>query len=120
LKERLHEKADAAKRTLSETRTAASGRMSQALSATRERAQRAQYRARTMMEEQPLVLGALALAAGAIVGAALPTTQYENRTVGPVRNRTLERAKALGERQYDNLRSKFESREDIQVSGRAS
>jgi hypothetical protein len=120
LGETLQEEADAAKRTLRASRTAASGRVSQALSATRERAQQAQRRAQTLMEEQPLVLGALALAAGAIVGAALPTTQYENRTVGPVRDRTLDKAKAMGERQYQNLRSKLESREDVQVSGRAN
>jgi ElaB/YqjD/DUF883 family membrane-anchored ribosome-binding protein len=120
LSERLHERADAAKRSLRESRTAASGRVAQAMNTTRARAQQAQQRARTMLDEQPLVLGALALAAGAIVGAALPTTKYENRTVGPVRNRTLEKAKAIGERQYQSLRNKFESREDIQVSGRAN
>ena len=94
--------------------------MAQAVDATRARAQQAQDRARVLIDEQPLVLGALALAAGAIIGAALPTTQYENRTVGPVRNRTLEKAKALGERQYQSLRNKLEPREDVQVSGRAN
>ena len=118
--EAAQESAVAAKRGWRATGTAASGRVAQAMSATRVRARQAQDRARVLMDEQPLVLGALALAAGAIVGAALPTTRYENRTVGPVRNRTLEKAKAIGERQYENLRSKFEKREDVQVSGRAN
>jgi hypothetical protein len=120
LGEKLHEKTDAAKRTWRESRTAASGRVAQAVDATRARAQQAQDRARVLIDEQPLVLGALALAAGAIIGAALPTTQYENRTVGPVRNRTLDKAKALGEQQYQSLRNKLEPREDVQVSGRAN
>jgi Protein of unknown function (DUF3618) len=120
LGEKLQESADAAKRSWRASRTATSGRVAQAMSATRARAQEAQYRAHVLMDEQPLVLGALALAAGAIIGAALPTTQYENRTVGRVRDRTLEKAKAMSERQYQSLRSKLEPREDVQVSGRAN
>ena len=83
-------------------------------------AQQVQQRAYTMMDEQPLIVGALAVAAGALIGAALPTTQYENRTLGPVRDRTLEKAMVAGEREYQNLRSKLEPRQDTQVSGRAN
>lgn len=118
--ESLHAGADAAKRTWRSSRTAASGRASRALDATRVRAHQMQERAHTLVDEQPLVIGALALAAGAVIGAALPTTRYENRTVGPVRDRTLEKAKDLGEREYQNLRSKLEPRQDTQVSGRAN
>ena len=112
--------ADAAQRTWRSSRTAASGRVSRAMDTTRARAQQVQQRAHGMIEEQPLILGALAVAAGAIIGAALPTTQYENRTVGRVRDRTLEKAKEAGEREYQNLRSKLEPRQDTQVSGRAN
>jgi hypothetical protein len=38
-----------------------------------------------LVREQPLALGALALAAGALLGAALPMTSYENRVMGPAR-----------------------------------
>lgn len=120
LGEKLHTGADGAKRRWRSSRTAASGRASQVMNATRTRAQRAQMRAHEMVDEQPLVLGALAVAAGAIVGAALPITQYENRTVGPVRDRTLDKAKEAGERQYQNLRSKLEPHEEVQVSGRTN
>jgi ElaB/YqjD/DUF883 family membrane-anchored ribosome-binding protein len=119
-RQRLQAGADAARRTLRSSRTAASGRMSQAVGSTRVRAQQVQQRAYTMMEEQPLIVGALAVAAGALIGATLPTTQYENRTLGPVRDRTLEKAKEAGEREYQNLRSKLEPRQDTQVSGRAN
>jgi Protein of unknown function (DUF3618) len=118
--QRLQAGTDAAQRTWRSSRSAASGRVSHAVDVTRARAQQVQQRAQGMMEEQPLILGALAVAAGAIIGAALPTTQYENRKVGPVRDRTLEKAKEAGEREYQNLRSKLEPRQDTQVSGRAN
>lgn len=116
--EKLHAGADAAKRTWRSS--SASGRVSRTMQATRARAQEVQQRATTMLDEQPLVVGALALAAGAILGATLPTTQYEHRTVGPVRDRTLQKAKAAGEREYQNLRSKLEPKQETQVSGRAN
>jgi hypothetical protein len=119
-RQRLSAGAESARRRWRSSRTAASGRMSQAVDSTRVRAQQMQERAYTMMDEQPLVVGALCVAAGALIGAALPTTQYESRTLGPVRDRTLEKAKAAGEREYQNLRNKLEPRQDTQVSGRAN
>jgi hypothetical protein len=91
----------------------------QGVEATRERAQLVQERVSSLMDEQPLVFGAIAVAIGAIMGAAIPTTDYENRTVGQVRDRALEKAKQMGERQYQNLRSKLETHEEVQVSGQA-
>ncbi|HEY0938694.1 MAG TPA: DUF3618 domain-containing protein [Steroidobacter sp.] len=41
-----------------------------------------------LVREQPIALGALAVAAGALLGAALPMTRYENRVMGPSRNRS--------------------------------
>ena len=120
LGEKLQGGADAAKRTWRASRSAASGRVSQAMSATRARAQQAQQRAQSMMDEQPLVLAALAAAAGVAIGAALPRSRIENRTVGSVRDRTLAKAKEAGERGYENLRGKLQPTEDPQVSGRVN
>lgn len=64
-----------------------------------------------LVQEQPVALGALALAAGALLGAALPTTKYENRTVGPTRDRTVARAKEMGQREYENLKQAMSSTE---------
>jgi ElaB/YqjD/DUF883 family membrane-anchored ribosome-binding protein len=58
----------------------------------------------TLVQEQPVALGALALAAGALLGAALPVTESENRWVGPVHDRTMARAKEVGKREYENIR----------------
>jgi hypothetical protein len=82
-------------------------------------ARRAQYRAISALEERPLLFGGLAVALGALLGAIVPSTEYEDRVVGQVRDRAVERAKAMGERQYQNLRSRFESQRDLEVSGQA-
>ncbi|HLS82100.1 MAG TPA: DUF3618 domain-containing protein [Steroidobacter sp.] len=122
-RERLREKAATVKESWRSSRSRGGERVSASMQSTRERARErahhAQERAQALIDEQPLLVGALALAAGALLGAALPTTQYERRTMGPVRDRTLEKAKEAGERQYDHLRTKLE-REDVQVSGRAN
>jgi hypothetical protein len=52
-----------------------------------------------LVREQPLALGALALAAGALLGAALPMTDYENRMMGPSRNRFSSRGRDDGRSQ---------------------
>ena len=44
-----------------------------------------------MLDEQPLILGALGLAAGALIGALLPSTESENRSVGDVRESVVQK-----------------------------
>ena len=48
-----------------------------------------------MLEEQPLVLGAVALALGAVLGATLPTTRIENRYLGPTRDDLQDRSASM-------------------------
>jgi hypothetical protein len=89
------------------------------VSAAGARARRAQYRAVSTLEERPLLFGGLAVAIGALLGAVIPSTQYEDKIVGQVRDRAVERAKQMGERQYQNLRSRLEVHRDLEVSGHA-
>jgi ElaB/YqjD/DUF883 family membrane-anchored ribosome-binding protein len=84
-----------------------------------ERTRRAQDRVVSAVEERPILLGGLAVAIGALIGAVIPSTQYEDRTVGQIRDRAVERAKQMGERQYQNLRSRLETHRDLEVSGQA-
>lgn len=70
------------------------------------------------IEERPLLFGGLAVAIGALLGAVLPSTEYEDKVVGELRDRAVERAKQMGERQYQNLRSRFDT-QDLEVSGQA-
>ena len=96
-----------------------SNRFSRAADATREQTRRTQYQVVSQIERQPLLLGGLAVALGALLGAVIPATEYEDRIVGELRDRAVERAKKLGERQYQNLRSRLETHRDVEVSGRA-
>jgi hypothetical protein len=86
-----------------------SGALHSARDTARARAREAQDRIYTMMDEQPLVLGALAVAVGAIIGTAIPSTHYENRVLGRARDRTLTKAQELGEQQYEQLRGTMQS-----------
>ena len=44
------------------------------------------------LEENPLALGAVAIAVGAAVGLAIPSTNYEGRLMGDAREKLMERA----------------------------
>ncbi len=88
------------------------------VTAARARTRRAQYQAVSAVEERPFLFGGLAVAVGALLGAIVPSTEYEDKFVGQVRDRAIERAKQMGERQYQNLRSRFEN-PDLEVSGQA-
>jgi hypothetical protein len=88
------------------------------VAAARAQTRRAQYRAVSAVEESPFLFGGLAIAIGALLGAVIPSTEYEDKVVGQVRDRAVERAKQMGERQYQNLRSRFQEH-DIEVSGQA-
>ena len=57
------------------------------------------------LHEQPLVLGALGLAAGAAIGAALPATNKEDEWLGDSRDRLAERAKEAGWEQVEKARA---------------
>jgi ElaB/YqjD/DUF883 family membrane-anchored ribosome-binding protein len=87
----------------------ARGRLSSTMNTMKDRTEGVRSDLMNLVQEQPIALGALALAAGALIGAALPITQYENRLVGPTRDRTLARAKELGQREYENLKDAVSS-----------
>jgi hypothetical protein len=58
-----------------------------------------------MLEEQPLVLGAVGLAVGAAIGAALPTTETEDEWLGETRDQMKDRAARLSREQLDKARA---------------
>jgi hypothetical protein len=115
LRSRVQSRVDSTRERLRASRAAASDKVSQAMDVTRERTAEVRGRLSTLLEEQPLVFGALAVAVGALIGAALPTTEVENRTVGQVRDRTLEKARQMGQRQYETLRTKL-APEEVEIT----
>jgi len=56
---------------------------------------RAQLRTRDFADENPLAVGAIAIAAGVGVGLLLPSTQPENRLMGEARDRLLGDARGI-------------------------
>ncbi len=70
----------------------------------REGAAHAQERMQRLLDEQPLVLGALGLAAGALIGALLPSTEAEDRLVGDVREKAVQKVARTSRSMYEAAR----------------
>ena len=63
--------------------------------------QRARGSIDSLVNEQPLALGAIGLAIGAILGAAAPRTRLEEETIGQASRNLTEKAKEMGSQQLD-------------------
>jgi hypothetical protein len=90
----LKDKAYETKARLSETASAIGDRAAGMRDSAREQLDRARGGLDTMMREQPLALGAIGLAIGALAAALAPRTRYEDQVVGPTRDRMAEEAAA--------------------------
>ena len=60
----------------------------------------------SLLSEQPLLLGALGIAVGAAIGAALPPTEQEDRLFGSARDKALSGIKQRGTETYEQVRDK--------------
>jgi hypothetical protein len=89
------------------------GRLNQVGSAARHQVDRARTGFEHMLEEQPLVLGAVAVALGAVLGATLPTSRVENRFLGPTREQLQNRA-------GDYAREQWEKAKEVALSAGAA
>ncbi|HEX6113280.1 MAG TPA: DUF3618 domain-containing protein, partial [Geminicoccaceae bacterium] len=58
-----------------------------------------------LLEEQPLVLGAIGLAVGAAIGAALPKTEVEDEWMGDTRDQLKDRARRMTREQLERARA---------------
>jgi hypothetical protein len=65
------------------------------------RARRAERGAERMYEENPLAVGAAAIAVGAMVGLALPRTEREDELMGSARDRLIQQAEELATNAVD-------------------
>jgi hypothetical protein len=57
-----------------------------------------------LRREQPLVLGALAVAAGALLGSLVPSTRAEDRLMGEQSDEAMQRLKEEGQRRVDQAK----------------
>ena len=78
--------------------------LNQVGSAARHQVERARTGFEHMLEEQPLVVGAVAVALGAVLGATLPTSRIENRYLGPTRDQLQNRAGDYAREQWDKAK----------------
>jgi hypothetical protein len=85
----LKRAAESSRETLGQTAESLRGGASRAATATREQVNHARVGLDRLLEEQPLMLGVFGLAAGAIIGALLPTSEHEDRWFGEVRDTAL-------------------------------
>jgi ElaB/YqjD/DUF883 family membrane-anchored ribosome-binding protein len=85
------------------------GRMSETASTAQAQAKRAREGLNTLLEEQPIILGALGLAVGAAIGAVLPSTEHEDRLLGPVRDKTISQIKERGAEAFEQVRDTAEN-----------
>jgi ElaB/YqjD/DUF883 family membrane-anchored ribosome-binding protein len=58
----------------------------------------------TLMEEQPLIVGAIGIAIGAALGAAFPRTETEDRLLGEARDSAMRAAKERASEAYEDVK----------------
>jgi ElaB/YqjD/DUF883 family membrane-anchored ribosome-binding protein len=84
--------AESSRQTVEQTADTLRSGASRAARVTREQADRVHQ----LFQEQPLLLGALGLAAGAIIGALLPTSEHEDRMLGAMRSKAVKQVAQKG------------------------
>ena len=105
-RERLSHAGDAAREKVGDAVSSAREATSATLDSARERARelkyrahyqmsRARYQSRDILQENPLIAGVAAIAAGAILGALIPETEKENEMLGETRDRLMDRGKDI-------------------------
>jgi hypothetical protein len=102
-----HGLANAASGAAQSTRSAAGNLSSMAggaASKVGEYRQQAQRKVAETYDNDPMMIGAVGLVVGAVVGAALPSTQVENRTFGSARDRILDKGKDLAQDGLDQAK----------------
>jgi hypothetical protein len=129
--ESITDKAQRVGESVSGTAEAVQGRAGDIAMRTREEADRlrreAQWRSqmamdrtrqsfRGTMDENPLALGAVLVIAGAAIGAAIPTTEYENRLMGETRDRLLDEAKVRAQDAVERVQTVVEDTQRAAVS----
>jgi hypothetical protein len=95
------EKVSRAGESISQTAQAAREWLSQAGSGARQQYERVRGGYNSIVREQPLALGAIGIAIGAALAAALPRTRKEDELMGAASERLTERAKQAGKEQLD-------------------
>ena len=106
-KERAGEYVSTAKETVGEYASTASTRVRDAASTASVRARETWERTSTSVDdwvhEYPLAAGALAVAVGAAIGLSIPSSEWEDRTLGERRDQAMEAARAKARELKDTV-----------------
>lgn len=74
-----------------------------AMDSARMKARRGKEGFEHMLDDNPMAIGAMAIAAGALLGAMLPSTRKEDELIGPMRDRFADEAKHAARSGYDTM-----------------
>jgi gas vesicle protein len=96
VRQKASETAEHVRETYGEVREKASEMTEEARQRALELGHQVQDRARRVMQDEPLVVGALGLTIGAALGAMLPRTRQEDRLMGHTRDELLHQADETG------------------------
>jgi hypothetical protein len=102
--DRVSQVGQTARTRLHETAEEAQARMSDMSRRSQEQYYRARDQFGQLLDEQPLIVGALGIALGAALGAAMPTTRRENELMGNMRDDLLGRAKETALEQAETVK----------------
>jgi hypothetical protein len=114
-RERMQRAAEGARRGVSRTGRSARRQAQEAAWSARHRVRRARGGLVHLLEERPLLVGAIGFAIGAALGAVLPTTRREDEWLGDTRDslkhrahEELTKAQRVAERTYETARGEVE------------
>lgn len=101
----VHDAVESSREALGHATESVRERASRAADMTRGQVVHARERIDRLLEEQPLLLGAFGLAAGALMGALLPTTEAEDRWLGEARDEAVKKAAQASRTRYEAARA---------------
>lgn len=110
---RVQQAGQSARARLQETTSTAQARMNEMSQRSREQYYRTKERVGHYVDEQPLVVGALGIALGAMLGALLPTTRRENELMGSTRDDLVGRAKETAREQAEHVKQSAQRVADV-------
>lgn len=118
--QRIKDTTEATRHKLASSKEALTSRVSKTAGSAQAQARRAREGFDNLLEDQPLILGALGVALGAVIGAMLPATEQEDRLFGPLRDRTMSEVKQRGEESYSKVRESVSRETFSQAEERSS